>query len=170
MKHLYLIILLTFVTGLATGIFGYFMTQEEEQEDPTVPEVIEETGYEILLTVYGGCARIGCASFRLLDDGTYTYLAPTGVRDYARYEDTISERQRELIVDLLSGTPLEEVEETVYDGTCPVTYDGIAYRFDIRERGERYSFDSCVHDLDNEPLFLELVKYVAIMEATHATP
>jgi hypothetical protein len=170
MKHLYLIILLTFVTGLATGIYGYFMTQGEEHEENMVPEIREETGYEILLTVYGGCARIGCASFKLLDDGTYTYLAPTSVRDYVRYEDAISERQRERITDLLSEASLDEIGETVYRGTCPVTYDGIAYRFDIRERGDRYSLDSCVHDLDNEPLFLELVKYIAIMEATHATP
>jgi hypothetical protein len=169
-KHLYLLILFTFVIGLLTGIFGYFMTQGEADNGTTPPDVAEETGYEILLTVYGGCARIGCASFRLLDDGTYTYLAPTGVRDYARYEDTISDRQRALITDLLSGTSLDEVKETAYEGTCPVTYDGIAYRFDIRNGGDRYSFDSCVENLDNEPLFLELVKYIAIMEATHNTP
>jgi hypothetical protein len=172
LKHLYLIILLTFVTGLATGIFGYFMTRDttDVETDSGVEVQEEETGYEILVTVYGGCARVGCASFRLLDDGSYTYLAPEGVRDYARYEDVISERQLEELSDLLNTTNLERVAETTYEGMCPVTYDGIAYRFDIREQSERYSFDSCVENLDSEPLFLELVKYIDIMEATHNTP
>ncbi len=165
-KHLYLVILLTFVTGFATGIYGYFMTRSD---DASVSEVSmrEEEGYEILVTVYGGCSRIGCPSFRLLEDGAYTYLASQGVRDYARFEDVISDRQRELITSLLAETALSHVTETRYTGTCPVSYDGIAYRFDIRTEGNQYSFDSCVQSLDDEPLFLELVKYIDIMEATY---
>jgi hypothetical protein len=168
-KHLYLIILLTFITGFATGIYGYFMTRSDDAsvEHTILPEV--DDGYEILVTVYGGCARIGCASFRLIDDGSYTYLAPQNVRDYARFEDVISSRQQEVVTNLIESTPFDEIMRTVDEGTCPVAYDGIAYRFDIRVASERYSFDSCVQSLDNEPLFLELVKYIDIMEATHTS-
>jgi hypothetical protein len=167
LKHLYFIIFLTFVTGLATGVYGFFSTREPADENPREEVGGAETGYEILATVYGGCERIGCASYRLMDDGTYLYLAPDGVRGYARYEDEVSPRQRERVEDLLMSAPLVRIEETIFVGTCPATYDGIAYRFDIRREGDTYSLDSCTQSLDDEELFIELIKYFDIMEATH---
>jgi hypothetical protein len=166
LKHLYFVIFLTFVTGLATGVYGFFMTKEpQSNSEYGAPRA--QIGYEILATVYGGCERIGCASYRLMDDGTYLYLAPDGVRGYARYEDEVSPRQRELVEDLLMNAPLLRIEATMFEGTCPVTYDGIAYRFDIRREEETYNLDSCVESLDGEELFIELIKYFDIMEATH---
>ena len=163
-KHLYVIIILTFFVGFTSGVYGFFMARDTESnvESPVVKE-----GYEILMTMYGGCERIGCSSFRLLDDGTYLYLAPQGVREYARYEDEISPRQKEFITERMRGTSFTKILESTFVGTCPVTYDGIAYRFDIIVDGERYSMDSCTQDTSNEPLFIELIKYFDIMEATH---
>lgn len=166
LKHLYFIIFLTFVTGLATGIYGFFATREPDDGTAPAPYV-EQTGYEILATMYGGCERIGCASYRFKDDGTYLYLSSGDGRGYMRYEDEVSPRQRERIEDLLSGAPLGPINESIFEGTCPVTYDGIAYRFTIRRASETVSLDSCTHALDGEELFIELIKYFDIMEATH---
>lgn len=170
-KHHKLLIVFTFLMGFLTGVFGYFWsrTTDDGSSAPSVMEEVREDGYELLVTVYGGCERIGCPSFRLQDDGTYQYLAPTRVREYARYEDAISAKQNDTILGLVEGTSFEDVENTEFLGTCPITYDGIAYRFDIRVEAERYSFDSCVEDLENEPLFVELVKYFGIMEAIHGS-
>ncbi len=169
-KHHKLLILFTFLMGFLTGVFGYFWSQNagDGVSTPNVEENIQ-SGYELLVTVYGGCERIGCPSFRLLDDGSYQYLAPTQVREYARYEDAISEKQRDSMTGLVESTDFETVGESVWEGACPIQYDGIAYRFDIRVEGDHYSFDSCVEDTENEPLFVELVKYFGIMEAIHGS-
>jgi hypothetical protein len=171
-KHLYLVILLTFVTGLATGVYGYFMTQHEVtvEDAGSGGQASDASGYEILATVYGGCERVGCASFRLHEDGSYTYLSPDGVHSYARFEDEISPRQRELLAELLMSAPLSRIEKSAFSGVCPITYDGIAYRFDIRLETKQYSLDTCMQDLGREELFIELIKYFAIMEVTHLTP
>ncbi len=166
LKNLYLVILLTLVTGFATGAFTYVSTREvKDHSEEKVEEV--QTGYEILATVYGGCSRIGCASFRLMSDGEYMYLAPDSEGSYARYEDKISVRQNEYIAELLMSAPLMQISKSKFEGVCPVTFDGIGYRFDIRRETERYSLDMCVQDLDGEDLFIELIKYFDIMEATH---
>ena len=167
-KHFFLLILMTFVVGFACGVYGFFISRDTKSNVDTA--IVEETGYEILVTTYGGCERIGCVSLRLLDDGSYTYLAPEGIRDYARYEDVISPRQLESLTNLTESASLDEFSETVFTDTCPVTYDGIAYRFDIRRDGDRFSFDSCVESTHGGPLFDELVSFIAIMEATHRVP
>lgn len=163
-RHHTLMILLTFVMGFITGVFGYFWSRNVEEAPPRAP--VEE-GYELLVTAYGGCERIGCPSFRLNDDGTYQYLAPVSVRDYAKYEDTVSDKQHESISELVYGTDLERLTNSEFMGTCPVTYDGLAYRIEVRREGERYSLDSCENELEDEVFFVELTKYFGIMEATH---
>jgi hypothetical protein len=92
------------------------------------------------------------------------------VHSYARFEDEISPRQRELLAELLMSAPLSRIEKSAFSGVCPITYDGIAYRFDIRLETKQYSLDTCMQDLGREELFIELIKYFAIMEVTHLTP
>jgi hypothetical protein len=169
LKHLYFILLLTFVTGLTAGIYGFFMTQVDTSPDSSGTQMEDSSGFEIRATVYGGCERVGCTSFKLREDGSYTYLSPDAVHSYARFEDEISPRQLERIAELLMGAKLARIGETTTDDICPVMYDGIAYRFDIRRENETFSFDTCVHNIKNEELFIELIKYFAIMEATHLT-
>ena len=166
LKHLYLVVILTFVTGLATGVYGFFATRVPP-DTPPEDVAVEQSGYEILATTYGGCERIGCASYRLMDDGTYLYLAPNAAREYVRYEDEVSPRQHDHIESLLMDAPLARLSQTTFEGTCPVTFDGIAYRFDIRRDGEVYRLDSCVEALDTDVFIIELIKYFGIMEATH---
>jgi hypothetical protein len=169
LRHLFFILTLTLVTGMATGIFGFFVTRDTSS---LVKEVAEQPqdGFEILATVYGGCSRIGCTSLRIFDSGDYMYLMPQSDRTYERYEETLTRRQQEDLEDVVRSTDFEYLSTTVFQGTCPVTYDGIAYRYDIRYEDNQYSFDSCVHGLTDEPLFLELIKYLAIMETTYRTP
>lgn len=170
-KHLYFIMFLTFVTGLSVGVYGYMSTHTGDGVRDAVPEpALETTGYEVLATVYGGCARLGCSSYHLTESGAYRYLAPDGRGGYYRYEDEISPKQREALAVELMHAPLARIAASSFTGTCPVTYDGIAYRFEIRRETERFSFDTCAQSLDGVELFVELVKYFDIMEATHRTP
>ena len=163
-KHFYLMLALTFVTGIASGVFVYTVSRNPE---PYVTPEEPATGFEIIAYSYGGCERAGCSSFRLLEDGVYTYLTRTIARGDERFEDSISERQLGILTDLVESTSFKTVEQTSFAGVCPSTYDGIVYRFEIRDKELRYSFDSCTEVLEGEPLFVELIKYFAIMETTY---
>jgi hypothetical protein len=168
-KHLYLLTLLTFLTGFASGIFVYFETRGDLLPQITVEDTKEEKGYDIVATTYGGCERVGCASIRFKDDGSYVYLVNDRNGEYERFEDRISSKQRETLTKLLNDTPLETVAHTPYEGTCPATYDGVAYRFAIRVGMESYDIDSCVSAVEGVPLFDTLTEYFAIMSATYPT-
>jgi hypothetical protein len=164
-KHLYLLILITFITGLVSGVYAFFMTRTT---DTRVPESQLENGYEIIAYTYGGCERVGCSSFKLDDTGAYTYLTRSITRSNERFDDVISEQQREELGTLITDTSsLRRIEATLYSGTCPVTYDGIAYRFEIRVESDRYSFDSCRQMLEEEPFFVLLTRYFDSMHVTH---
>ncbi len=169
-RHHKLLIAATFLMGFITGVFGYFWSKASDDPGAQIlnsQTPTEERGFEVLLTAYGGCERIGCPSLRLLDDGSYQYLAPRSVRDYGRYEDVISPNQREILTRLISETQFEVLSATKFEGTCPVAYDGLSYRIDVRVESDRYSLDTCKEDIDSEPLTIELIRYFDIMEATH---
>jgi hypothetical protein len=172
LKHLYFTILLTFIVGITSGVYAYFLTREDTRPilNTDTYEPTPQDGYEIVAYAYGGCERIGCASLRIIDDGSYTYLASTRAGEYERYTDMLTPRQYSELTDLVDRASLVEIKETPFVGTCPITYDGIAYRFTIRRTDEQYSFDSCAELLDGEELFATLIQYFAIMDATYQTP
>lgn len=166
-KHLYLILLLTFITGLASGVYVYFITRDSGGEKSI--EVPIEKGYEVVAYTYGGCERIGCSSYKLADDGTYSYLMQSVGRGNERFDDSLSEKQHEELTADVESTDYTSVEKSVFAGTCPDTYDGLAYRFEIRIKSNRYSFDSCTQSLEGEALFELLIKYFDIMNVTHSS-
>lgn len=167
-KHLYLAILLTFVTGFAAGMYVYFVTRNSGDDTDSV--TISQRGYEIVVSTYGGCERIGCSSIRLTHTGEYVYLVSALGGGYERHEDAISSRQLDTLDTLMESTPFESIESSTFVGTCPVTYDGLAYRFSIRYETAQYEFDSCRESLDSAPLFDELTNYFDIMSATYEAP
>ncbi len=167
-KHLFLVLALTFLTGVTIGVYAYFMTRSENPED-TIERPQVETGFEVVATTYGGCERLGCSSLRIGDDGEYTYLQ-SSQGSYERFEDSLTPRQLEELTALVEATDFEDISETQFVGTCPSEYDGIAYRFTIRRESERYEFDSCRESLDGQEIFLTVVKYFAIMDTTYRTP
>jgi hypothetical protein len=172
LKHLYFTILLTFIVGVATGVYAYFLTREHDSSTLGTTEIgdVPSAGYEIVAYTYGGCERVGCASLRITDDGAYTYLVNTRGGEYERFSDVLTDRQRERLTELMNDTSFETISETAFVGTCPVTYDGIAYRFTLRNEDEQYTFDSCVESLEDRALFAELMQYFTIMDATYLSP
>ena len=165
-KHLAILFLITFLTGFGSGVSMYAETRVVEEFDPEEVNGTEQAGFEILVYTYGGCERVGCTSYRLLDDGTYTYLVRNLDGD-ARYEDSISPKRLEELVLLLRDTDFDEVSETSFMDTCPVLYDGLAYRYELRINGIAHSLDSCTQDLSGFILFDILVNYFDIFRVTH---
>lgn len=165
-KHVYLTLVSTLFIGFFSGIYMYFLTRE-----PNVPKEItpveEDAGFEVIANRYGGCERVGCTLYRIHEDGTYMFLKYNSGSEGERFQDSVTETQRENLRALLADTDFVGVKELVFTGICPTTYDGIAYRYEITYEGETYSFNSCEEDLENEPLFIELKNYFDIFRLIH---
>jgi hypothetical protein len=167
-KHLYLVVLLTFAIGLSTGFMVFLQTREKQEEDNKTPPsvIVNKNAFEILGYRYGGCERTGCTSYRITDNGVYSFITRTGGSD-RRYEDSISKKRLTELSDAVRRTNLNRVLETQYTGICPAAYDAVAYRYEILFEGNRYSFDSCREDIDGELLFIMLSDYFEIFSVTH---
>ena len=180
MKHTYMIIVATFLFGFLAGVilFLYNNVGKDDPEASSVdtiePSVREsqsassETNTTVIAAYrYGGCARAsGCASYRIADDGAVTYVLRGGDDD-GRREDTLSTEELETLFQTLYETNLEKVSESTFSGTCPADYDGTAYRFEVTYDGERYPFDTCTQNLQNEPLFVLLEDYFDVFYDTY---
>ncbi len=165
-KHVYLTLVSTLIIGLLSGVYLHFLTREPSEPKEITP-VTEEDGFEVIANRYGGCERVGCTLYRIQDDGSYMFLKYNSGNEGERFEDSITDTQRSNLSALLSDTNFDAVQEQMFTGICPTTYDGIAYRYEITYEGETYSFNSCEEDLENEPLFIELKNYFDIFRLIH---
>ncbi len=163
MKHFYLILFSTLLVGFFSGVFVFFMTREPEVSTP--PDDTQ-TGFEVVVSAYGGCERIGCSFYRISEDGTYTLVTQGLESQNERLEGEVTGMQREDLKGLMDETDFAEVAASRFEGECPIIYDGVAYRFEIQKEGNNYSFDSCREDLEL-PLFIELESYFDAFRSIH---
>ena len=160
LKHFYLFLVLTFVMGLLAGVFIYFTVREPSE--PEGPQEEPAGDFEIIVDTYGGCNMLdSCASYRILGDGTFTYVE-RGL-DTKRIGGVLNDDQIATLERLLGRTNFDVVEKSEFSGTCPITYDGLAYRYEIRYKGN-HSFDSCVEDTKDELLFDTLNEYFGVLQ------
>ncbi len=165
-KSLYLIFISTFVFGFITGAVVFFQSNTGNEGDGSLEE--NTRGFTILATMYGGCMRDdGCPSYRIANNGTYLYIVRSREAGELRYDDTLSEKQLDMLRTNVEETNFEDVANTNFSGTCPDTFDGVAYRYDIQYEGERYTFDSCVENLDQVPLFAIVQNYFEVFSSVH---
>lgn len=170
-KHVYVILLSTFVFGFVTGaiLFLYNNTGNGEDGEPVLLE--GEAAISVTAYRYGGCARgDGCASYRIADDGTYEYIVRSRAEGETRFADTLNSAEKTALFKTLKDTNLESLLETAFTGTCPVEYDGTGYRYNVTYYDKHYAFDTCVQDLENEPLFITLADYFEMFSNTYTIP
>ena len=158
---------MTFLAGFATGIFLFFNTRNPGELDQSPVEALPRTGFEIVGYTYGGCARIGCSSYRIDDSGSYTYIARNAQGLDERFTDSISNQRLADLETALRTTDMERIATSHETGICPTTYDGIAYRYEIRIAESQYSIDSCEQQIDGSSLFKLLGDYFEIFNVTH---
>ena len=167
LKHFFLVLLFTFVVGLFTGIYAFFVTsgpRDVEIEEP----VVTEDSFEIVADMYGGCQMLGmCPSYRVTETGEYTYIVHMRDGEDQRFEGTLSETQLEDLVVLIEETDLEELEDTIFEGACPAAFDDAAYTYAIVTNGGAYDFDTCAEDIFGVPLFVTLENYFEIFSLLH---
>ncbi len=165
-KSLYLIFGATLIFGFVTGVIVFLKNNMGTEgggalEAPT-------SGLTILAQKYGGCARSsGCSSYRILNDGTFEYVVQNGDAGGVRYGDIFSDKQFETLIASIEDVDFDAVKQIKFTGTCPSTYDGVAYRYNVQYEGEQYAFDSCVENLDGT-LFQTLQNYFDVFASMYA--
>lgn len=165
-RQVVFVLISTFCIGFFAGIFVFFESRSNDvREDET--SHAPETGFEIIGYTYGGCERVGCASYRIDDTGAYSYIAMDRMAGDGRYEDVLTEKQQHDLAERIASFDPEMLKAKPFTGTCPVTYDGLGYRYEIRIGGEWFSFDSCKEDMDGDTLFVLLSDYFEIFRVLH---
>ena len=156
MRAFYFTLITTFFVGFISGSYVYFVTEDE------LPQFFAGTDvpdYEIIGDTYGGCQRLGeCPSFLIQDSGTYTHLSPKRGEEPERTTRQLTRDTREDIRDLLRSTDFERIENSTFSGTCPIAYDGLAFRYEIHIGEVRYRLDTCRQEVEGE-LFEYLTQY-----------
>ena len=139
--------------------------------EQNVPEENIAQSFEVTADSYGGCERIGCTSYRISEDGGYTFIGVTRADEDLRFEDSLSEKLTEGLLDMAAETNFRKIEDSIFTGSCPAHVDGIAYRFDIQSDGDRYSIDTCENDISisTSDFFDKLIDYFEIFRITHST-
>ena len=170
-KHVYVILLSTFVFGFVTGAILFLFNNTGNGGDGEAVPLEEEAAISVMAYRYGGCARgDGCASYRISDDGTYEYIVRSRSDGETRLADTLSTGEKTALFKTLKSTNLEALLGTTFTGACPVEYDGTGYRYNITYYDKQYAFDTCVQDLENEPLFIALADYFEMFNNAYTIP
>lgn len=161
-KHLYLVLFSTFLAGFLAGVVILLQTRTggdvESVASNNEEKIVHEEGVTIRARMYGGCLRIGCPSYQINSEGVYVHIGGDGVED-GRSNGTLSQNEHRALVEAVKQSNLEALLKTTFKGTCPVTYDGVAYTFEIIVEGTEYLLDSCKHTLSDVPVFTQLENY-----------
>lgn len=156
LKHLYILLVATFVMGVLSGIFVFFISRPATS--PTGP-IKEEVGiFEIIVDTYGGCSNIGCSSLRILENGEYILVENNRLKGSNRFEGKLNLDEVRNLTRQLGQINFSKLMSSKFQGTCPIAYDGIAYRYLITY-GEKYTIDSCTQNVEGVDLFERLDKY-----------
>ena len=138
----------TALVGLFCGVYVYLTVFVPVYVDDQ-PENFSSERFEIIGEAYGGCAFVGCPSFRLTSDGSFTQLPnSTGevvAGTYPRQEFATLRRKVE-------EAELEALANSITSGSdadCISFVDGIDYRYAITIDGELFELDTCNSQLKN---------------------
>lgn len=152
-----MVILLTFFTGVAAGSFVYLNGLREYDIDPIKPSLISE--FEILVTQYGGCARVsGCSSYRILSDGSYVFVANNGVTN----SGDITDDQLTSLKQTLFDSDLELQSLPVASEFCESWIDGVDTTYTITRDKVTYTLDTCTTAVNVDSDLIELLDWLLV--------
>lgn len=141
------IFILTFVTGLAAGMYVYVISFKPTYTPETInTEEVMAEDFSVIGKQYGGDRQNDyvAPSFRITADGSFSYRA--GGSASLGLETTEGKLPKTLINDIRSLATFEELEylsENNPDGNCQSDVDGIDYQYRIILESEEFQLDSC---------------------------
>jgi hypothetical protein len=156
-KSIYTILVSTFVFGFLVGGIIFLQNNTGKEGDGALST--NTRGFEILAYSYGGCARLGCAAYKLVSNGSYTFMLRGIESTDAKFEGKLDSDTLKDLKSELEDTSFTKLKGTKFNGTCAVQTDGVAFRYEITYKNERHDFDSCAESIDREALFKILKEF-----------
>lgn len=147
-------ILFTFFCGAMAGAY-LFLVGFKPQVVQVTAELTPPPDPAKVITIegqqYGGCERSGrCASFRIKDNGEYSYLATSVPTATGPYGGALARRDWQQIRSRLSERVLSASAQSVEPEVCGSQYDLVDYQYEILYQGTSYRLDTCGTALDRE--------------------
>lgn len=138
--------------GMFAGGYLYLTVFAPTYEsDIGTTEAIDANAIVINAQMYGGCDRTGsCASFRLIDDRSYTYLSyPESDVVKGKLPSDISEA----IFDVVGTNTFFNDTQSISPEFCDSYVDGVDYTYTVSLADEVYVLDSCTTAFSNNTAF-----------------
>lgn len=153
----WMIVFMTFITGVAAGSFIYFKGFAEIDFDPNsaVAPFEEIADFEVSVAQYGGCARgaNNCPSYRLNNDGSYTFINRKGVST----SGVVSAKLLSGIKEAATSFNFEAHSRKIEPKQCAAFIDANDMSYFVEIDGEGYDLDTCYTALDSDAEFIELL-------------
>ncbi len=166
MKHLYLIFIATFILGFLSGVLIYLQSHTGKEGDGAIDPAPK--GFVVTATRFGGDSGLVSASYRLTENGSYTYIERSEGIAEVKYTGTLPKQGLDLLRTKIQELNYEEVQGSTFVGVCPITTGGYAYRYTIMYEGTEYAFDSCKQVTAGNSFFEMLNTYFTQMHDTHS--
>lgn len=151
MKHLYLIFIATFVIGFLSGVLVYLQSHTGKEGDGAIEDTPK--GFVVTATRFGGGQGLVSSSYRLTENGSYTYIERREGSAEMKYADTLQKHDLEVLRTKIGEVNYDEIQASTFVGVCPITTGGYAYRYTILSEGVEYAFDSCKHVTSGNSFF-----------------
>lgn len=132
----------TFIMGVFAGMFVFVtIYAPEHATDSTTDGTNNPNATVIEGKMYGGCElSSGCATFKLVDDRSYTYLAyPKAKIEKGRLPSELSET----VFKTVGTEPFFRATKDIDPSSCTSYADGIDYTYSVTFKGNPYTLDTC---------------------------
>jgi hypothetical protein len=164
----WILFIFTFIVGLFAGLYLYYTTFVPEYvENRQLEELMDarRTDLQVIGEQYGGCERLGCASFQLTGDRQYRYQAGY-VRNTAENIET-GDLPRTLFSTVKAALDATDLSAAASPAqrTCQSWSDGVDVRYRIAYGEDEYILDSCTTQFsERSPLGLVLADVFAYLD------
>ena len=166
MKHLYLIFIATFILGFLSGVVIYLWGNTGKEGDGAIEPAPK--GFVITATRFGGDSGLVSSSYRITENGSYTYIERSEGNAEKKYSGTVPKQGFDELRTKVKEVNYGEIQASTFVGVCPITTGGYAYRYIILYEGTEYAFDSCKQVTAGNSFFEVLNAYFTQMQETHS--
>jgi len=139
---IYLLLGSTFLMGAFAGAYLYVSVFAPAYEsDIATSEAVDEDTVVIEGQMYGGCLRSGaCASFKLIENGSYSYLAaPDAEVENGKLPKDVNEE----IFDAVGTDTFFNATDEISKDFCSSFADGSDFTYEVTLGEETYTLDTC---------------------------
>jgi hypothetical protein len=166
MKHLYLIFIATFIIGFLSGVLVYLQSHTGKEGDGAIEDAPK--GFVVTASRFGGESELVSISYRLTENGAYTYIerGVSGTED--KYTGTLPKEMKEVLRTKIEEMNYEEVRSSTFVGECPIASGGYAYRYTVTRAGVEYAFDSCKQVTAGNSFFETLNSFFNFIQETRS--